>query len=100
MVVGAVVGVRVEVGRCRVVVLEPITSTGWMPDVCSITGVVEAPEPRIRGVLGERVWPAIMNWDCESVVRVCPSTMTGVGFGVLSRICGETTGIVVTTGEP
>lgn len=96
-----VVGVRVEEeGRWSVVVLEPIISTGWMPDVCSTMGVVEAPEPRIRGVLGERVWPAIMNWDWEFVVRVCPSTTTGAGFGVSSRIGGEATGVVVTTAEP
>ena len=77
---GGVVGVGVEDGRFSVVVLEPIRSTGRMPDVCSTTGVVEAPEPRIRGVLGERVWPAIMYCDCEFVVRVCPFMMTGVGF--------------------
>ena len=60
---GAVVGVGtgvVEVGGFSVVVLEPMMRTGWGPDVCSMTGVAEAPEPRTRGVLGERVWPAIM----------------------------------------
>ena len=58
-VVGVGVGV-VEVGRFSVVVLEPTMRTGWGPDVCSMTGVAEAPVPRTRGVLGERVWPAIM----------------------------------------
>ena len=56
---GGVVGVGfVGVGRFSVVVLEPMTSTGWMPDVCSMTGVVEVPEPRTRGVLAESVCPA------------------------------------------
>ena len=75
-----VVWVGVEDRRFSVVVLEPMTSTGRMPDVCSTTGVVEEPEPRIRGVLGERVWPAIMYCDCECMVRVCPFMMTGVDF--------------------
>lgn len=60
---GAAVGVGVGVvegGRSSVVVLEPMTRTGWGPDVCSMTGVAEAPVPRVRGVLGERVCPAIM----------------------------------------
>ena len=58
---GGVVGVGVvEAGRSSVVVLEPTIRTGWEPDVCSMTGVAEAPVPRMRGVLGERVWPAIM----------------------------------------
>ena len=29
------------------------------------------------------------------MVRVCPFTTTGVGFGALSRTAGETTGMVV-----
>ena len=60
---GGVVGVGVRVvgvGWVSVVVLEPITSTGWMPVVCSSTGVEDAPEPRIRGVLAARVCPASM----------------------------------------
>lgn len=58
---GAVaVGVEVGVGRFSVVVLEPMTSTGcMMPLVRSMIGVLEAPEPRTRGTLGESVWPAI-----------------------------------------
>ena len=81
------VGVGEEEGRLRVVVLEPMMSTGgWVPTaVSSITGVLEAPEPIMRGVLGERVWPAMMYWDCEFVVRVCPFIMTGVDVGGLSR---------------
>ena len=60
---GAVVVVGtgvVEGGRFSVVVLEPTMRTGWGPDVCSMTGVAEAPVPMTRGVLGERVCPAIM----------------------------------------
>ena len=34
------------------------------------------------------------------MVRVCPFTTTGAGFGEVSRTCGETTGIVVITCEP
>ena len=71
-----------------------------MPDVCSTMDVVEAPEPRTRGLLAERVWPAISNCDCEFVVKVCPFTTTGVACGVLSRACGATTAIVVRTREP
>ncbi len=100
MVVAVGVGVGVELGRWSVVVLEPITSTGWIPEVCNRIGVVEVPEPRTRGVFAESVWPAITYCDWEFVVRVCPFTTTGVGFAVFSRICGETTGIVVRTCEP
>ena len=45
-------------GRVRVVVLEPMTRTGLMPDVCKMTAVVEGPAPRIRGVLADSVCPA------------------------------------------
>lgn len=92
--------IGVEDVRCSVVVLEPMTSTGLIPEVCSMMGVVEELEPRTRGVLGVRVCPAIMYCDCAFVVRVCPSTTTGAGFGILSRTCGETTGTVVTICEP
>ena len=54
-----VVGVGDEDGSVSVVVLEPITRTGWMPEDCRMTGVVEAPEPRMRGVLSSRVEPAM-----------------------------------------
>ena len=58
---GGIVGVGiVAVGKVSVVVLVPMTSTGWMPDVWSITGVEEAPEPMTRGVLAVRVCPASM----------------------------------------
>ena len=102
MIAGGVVAIaRVEDdGRCSVVVLEPMMSTGLIPEVCSVMGVVEEPEPRTRGVLGNKVCPAIRYCDCEFVVSVCPSTTTGVGLGVLSRTCGETTGIVVRICEP
>ena len=50
------VGVGEEEMGLRVVVLVPTMSTGLTPAVvCSITDVLEAPEPRMRGVLGKRV---------------------------------------------
>lgn len=98
---GRDVGDGVGGGGGRVVVLVPMMRTGgWVPDAgCRITGVLEL---MVRGVLGERVWPARMYWDWGFVVRVWPFRMIGVGVGVggLVSDCGDMTGSVVMSWEP